>query len=217
MNYLAHALLAGADPGLRLGGMMGDFIKGPLPAGLPPELAAGVALHRRIDSYAETHPAFGRSRSRVSAERRRYAGVMVDLFYDHFLAVHWTSYCDQPLTDFTRESYALLAVHAQALPPRLAALLPAMRREDWLASYRDLESVGFALDRMAAHRLSRPNRLAGAVTELAADYEGFGRDFRAFFADALAHVRGPCSGHPRPHGGSGLGDEPGTGNRPSPG
>ena len=104
MNYLAHALLAGDHPADRIGGVIGDFVKGPLdplPAGLGPGLAAGVMLHRRIDSFADTHPAFLRSRGRVSAARRRVAGVMVDMFYDHFLARHWAHFSDQALGDFT--------------------------------------------------------------------------------------------------------------------
>ena len=77
MNFLAHAWLAGDAPADRLGGLMGDFVKGPLPAGLPPDVAEGVRLHRQIDVFAETHPAFRRSRARVSPERRRVAGLAV--------------------------------------------------------------------------------------------------------------------------------------------
>lgn len=186
MNFLAHAYLAGPDPADRLGGMLGDFVKGPLPAGLPGAVAAGVSLHRRIDSFADTHPAFRASRARVSAERRRYAGVMVDLFYDHFLARRWAEFSPEALEDFTAGTYALLARHAALLPPRLAQIFPYMRREDWLGSYRELASVGEALDNMSRHRLTRPNRLAGAARELEAEYDAFERDFRAFLPDALA-------------------------------
>jgi len=184
MNFLAHAFLAGPDPADRLGGMLGDFVKGPLPAGLPAPVAAGVVLHRRIDSFADAHPAFRASRARVSPERRRYAGIMVDLFYDHFLARRWEEFSSQPLEEFTAETYALLVRHAALLPPRLAHIFPYMRREDWLGTYRALEGVGEALDNMSRHRLTRPNRLAGAAQELEAGYEGFEGDFRAFMRDA---------------------------------
>lgn len=89
MNFLAHTVLAGIDEADRIGGLLGDFIKGPLPAGLPPALASGVALHRAIDGYADRHPAFLASRARISSRRRRVAGVLVDLFYDHLLARDW--------------------------------------------------------------------------------------------------------------------------------
>lgn len=183
MNYLAHALLAGDDPADRLGAMLGDFVKGPLPAGLPATVAAGVALHRHIDSYADAHAAFRRSRGRVSPARRRYAGIMTDLFYDHFLARQWHAYCGEPLPVFADRIYALLAQHGPLLPPRLERVFPAMRAQDWLSSYREIDAVGAALDGMACHRLRQPNRLAGAVEELHACYAGFEEDFRVFFAD----------------------------------
>ena len=193
MNFLAHAFLAGPQEANRLGGLMGDFVKGLLPAGLSPELAAGVALHRRIDSYAETHPAFCRSRARVSGDRRRYAGIMVDLFYDHFLARHWTQYHGESLADFSDEVYRLLARRAGQLPARLLALAPYMASEDWLGSYAQVAGIAVALDRMAEHRLRQPNPLAGAADELVADYAGFEADFFVFLPDAM-----DIAGTPRP-------------------
>ena len=188
MNYLAHALLAGPQPASRLGGMLGDFVKGPLDSmspRFPPEVVAGIALHRRIDSFADGHAAFRRSRNRVSSLRRRFSGVMVDMFYDHFLARQWSGFCAQALEVFTADTYALLTCNHMLLPARLAEALPRMRGDDWLASYRSIEAVGKALDRMARYRLRRENPLAGAVEELQADYASYDADFRIFFADAL--------------------------------
>lgn len=192
MNYLAHALLAGDHPADRIGGVIGDFVKGPLdplPAGLGPGLAAGVMLHRRIDSFADTHPAFLRSRGRVSAARRRVAGVMVDMFYDHFLARHWAQFSEQALGDFTADTYRMIAAHPEPLPPSFGPVFERMRAHDWLASYRDVAVVALALDRMAEFRLRRPNPLAGAGEELLACYAGLEADFFDFLPDALAFAR----------------------------
>ncbi len=197
MNFLAHALLAGPDPGSRVGGMLGDFVKDrldPAPAELPQTVVAGLVLHRRIDSYADAHLAFQRSRRRVSAERRRVAGIMIDMFYDHFLAVHWSKFSAEPLEDFTANVYRLLAAHETLFPPRFASLFPYMQADDWLSSYRSLDVIGTALDRMAVKRLTRPNTLAGAATELRANYTGFEEDFFAFFPDALRY----CATHHAP-------------------
>lgn len=188
MNFLAHALLAGAAPADRLGAVLGDFVKGPLPAGLPSDVAAGVALHRRIDSFADAHPAFRRSRARVSRRRQRYGGIMVDMFYDHLLARHWAIFCDEPLEAFSARLYALLDAHPHLLPERLARVLVFMKQDNWLASYRDSAQVGLALDRLSRHRLSQPNPLAGAVEELERDYAGFESDFHDFLPAALRHV-----------------------------
>jgi len=100
MNFLAHAVLAGPDTALRVGGLMGDFIRGPLPGRLPLQIAAGVELHRRIDGFTDAHPAFRRSCARVGPLRRHCAGVMVDMFCDHFLASHWARFSDEPLDAF---------------------------------------------------------------------------------------------------------------------
>ncbi len=86
MNYLAHFYLSGEDPHWRVGGLMGDFLRGPVPEALPPGVRAGVMLHRRIDAYTDAHPVVGRSRRRVRPALRRFAGIVVDMSYDHFLA-----------------------------------------------------------------------------------------------------------------------------------
>lgn len=185
MNYLAHAYLAGDDESYRLGGILGDFVKGPLTADWPVEVAQGIALHRRIDSYAETHPAFQRSRARVSAERRRYAGIMVDMFYDHLLAAHWSHFSSELLPDFAFGIYDLLDRHHVVLPERLNRVRIWMREENWLCAYGTLTGVGRALDGMAMHRLSKPGTLPGAVEELSNQYAGFAADFYEFMYDAV--------------------------------
>ena len=127
MNFLAHALLAGdADPD-RVGGLLGDFVKGLLPAGLPPALASGVALHRAIDSYADRHPAFIASRSRISATRRRVSGVLVDLFYDHLLARDWADYRTDSLDAYCAGLYAALQGHRDVLPDPANAVASRMQ------------------------------------------------------------------------------------------
>ncbi len=187
MNFLAHAYLAGDSPADRLGGLIGDFVKGPLPAGLPPDVAAGVRLHRQIDVFADTHPAFVRSRSRVSTARRRVGGVMVDMFYDHFLALHWSRFRDEPLDVFTTRLYTLLEANVPMLPPRLVDILPHITGADWFGSYRSVDATSHALDRIAL-RLRRANPLAGSGAELQSDYAGFEADFFAFIADAQRYA-----------------------------
>lgn len=186
MNFLAHAFLAGDAEADRIGGLMGDFVKGPLPAGLPPPLASGVALHRAIDSFADRHPAFIASRARISPLRRRVGGVLVDLFYDHLLARDWADYCAEPLDDYAVRLYAELDANTALLPERAREIADLMCRYNWLGSYRNVDAVGRAIDRMAIHRLSRVNPLGGGIEEFLADSDGFENDFRAFLPDAVA-------------------------------
>ncbi len=181
MNFLAHALLAGEEPALIVGGVVGDWVKGLLPAGLPADLARGVALHRAIDSHAETHPAFCRSRNRVSPERRRYAGILVDIFYDHLLARDWPHAA--PLGETCQGIYAHLAAWREHLPEHARPAMALMAREDWLGSYAELDGIADVLWRMS-QRARRPNPLAGGEAEFIADAAGFAEDFAEWYADA---------------------------------
>lgn len=186
MNFLAHALLAGDVESDRVGGLMGDLVKGLLPAGLPADLASGVALHRAIDSFADRHPAFIASRARISPLRRRVSGVLVDLFYDHLLARDWGDYGPGTLEDYTAQLYASLDGLSAFLPEKAREVGDRMRAHDWLSSYRHVEAVGEAIDRMAVYRLRRANPLAGGIDEFLADSAGFEADFRVFLPDAMA-------------------------------
>ena len=186
MNFLAHLWLAGPDEGARLGAVAGDFVKGALPGDLPPDIAAGVALHRAIDAFADAHPAFQASRARVGGAHRRFAGVMVDMFYDHFLAAQWARWHpDEPLAGFAARQYALLAAHRHRLPARALPVLARMAEHDWLTAYREVDTIVFALDRIAG-RLTRPEPFLGCGEALRTDYAGFAADAQHFLADARA-------------------------------
>lgn len=186
MNFLGHALLAGPADADRIGGLMGDFVKGPLPAGLPPELASGVALHRAIDSFAEQHPAFVASRRRMSSARRRVSGVLVDLFYDHLLARDWAEHGVGKLAEYTAQLYATLDQYSGFLSENARDVAARMQMHDWLGAYRGVSAVAEAIDRMSRYRLRRPNTLAGGMDEFVSDPAGFESDFRQFLPDALA-------------------------------
>lgn len=196
MNFLAHALLGAARPALRVGGVAGDFVKGPLPAGLPPDLALGVALHRAIDGFADRHPAFIASRRRVGELRRRYAGVLADMFYDHLLARHWERFAELPLAEFAGETYRLVTARADELPVGFGRAFASMVSDDWLCSYRQPERVAAAIDRMSRHRIRRANPLAGGIAELFAAERGFEQDFLDFFPDALSFAARWSEDHP---------------------
>ena len=188
MNFLAHTYLASGTDESIVGALMGDFVKGPLDDRDASGITAAIALHRHIDSFTDAHPLVANSRARVGPTRRRYAGILVDLFYDHFLARHWRDYSDVPLHQFTARVYAALRANENLLPERLRYIAPRMAASDWLASYRDVEAIGIALDRMG-ERLKRGNALLGSAAELTASYAGFEADFRAFFPEVVRYAR----------------------------
>lgn len=195
MNFLAHAYLATQDEALIVGGVIGDWIKGYLPGVLPADLARGVAMHRAIDAHAETCPAFQTSRQRVMAPRRRYAGILVDMFYDHLLARDWRQYHAQPLHEFCRAVYAGLAARRQDLPAGLIPHLALMAEEDWLGSYASISGLSAVLARMS-RRARHGAPLLGGEAELLENLEGFEADFQAWHHEAQSFVRAHLITHP---------------------
>ncbi len=187
MNYLAHLLLAEPTAEGWLGGLMGDFVKGTVDARLAPAVQRGIRLHRRIDAFTDAHTVHRRSRDRIGPPRRRFAGIIIDVCYDHFLAISWHRHADEPLDRFVGRVYAVLAEHEAELPERLRRIAPRMAEQDWLGSYRDLETVGLALDGIAT-RSPRIAPLAGAIEDVRTSYRELSRDFDQFFPELVAHA-----------------------------
>ena len=188
MNYLAHLYLSEPNDDAWLGSLLGDFVKGPLDGRYGEDITRAIALHRKIDSFTDAHPVVLRSKSRVSADRRRYAGIMIDMFYDHFLAKYWHEFRDEPLGEFSARIYAILGQRHALLPERLQQMAPHMAQWNWLGSYAEVGSICTALNRMG-QRLTRENRLLNSTDELVANYEQLEADFRAFLPEVLRFAR----------------------------
>lgn len=187
MNYLAHTFLAGAEPAAVAGALLGDFVKGRQVEAYPAAVRAAILLHRAVDRYTDQHPLVSASRRLVSPSRRRFAGILVDVFYDHFLARHWSRYSAEALPAFTARVYAALATHARPAPERLQRILPHMRANDWLASYREPAAINLAIDGIA-RRLRRPSNLVGGGEELQDSYGSYEAHFLEFFPQLMASV-----------------------------
>lgn len=188
MNYLAHLYLAHDTPEIMIGSLLGDFVKGSFHHLYTPEIRTGIALHRQIDSYTDNHPVIQASKRIVTPERRRFAGIMMDLFCDHFLAKNWAQYSSIPLDAFSQYVYRTLVESQEILPQRLKQVLPAMIEHNWLVSYREVRSIGHALNRISG-RLKRQNRLLNSVEELEQNYALFAQHFHCFFPDLIQFVQ----------------------------
>jgi acyl carrier protein phosphodiesterase len=177
--------LSGDASELLVGNLMGDFVKGKLNGRFPPGIEQGILLHREIDSFAGQNRYFLRSKQRLDQSFGLYRGVLVDLFYDHFLAAHWEDYADIPLSLFISDAWRVLCEHKELLPDRLQRIMPLMFR-DWLPSYRDTAGIAAVLHRISHFRLKRANRLGEGAEALRNHYGELQGDFRKFFPELVA-------------------------------
>lgn len=188
MNYLAHCYLAGPGDGFVAGAVLGDFVKGPIPAALPTELRAGIRLHRRIDSFANALPAMKPSLARFSPALRRAAPVLLDIVADHCLALAWPRYSADPIRDFTSIVYAAIDRYRDVVPAAGQRFVAHMAATDLLARYDEPPVVRQAM----AHVLRRL-RLECPEPDLAAVFSralpGLQADFLGYFPQLEAFAR----------------------------
>lgn len=189
MNYLAHLYLADDSPEALVGAMLGDFVKGTGPHPFSPGILAGIALHQRIDRFTDGHPIVQQSKARIAPARRRFAGILVDVFYDHYLARDWVSYTAEPLAQFSQRVYRVLEAYEAQLPQRLQQVLPALVQQDWLMTYATQAGIALTLERMS-RRLKRANPLAEGIQDLERHYGAIALDFHEFFPELRAFVQG---------------------------
>jgi len=185
LNFLAHFHLAWPDAGMIAGGLEGDYYKGPLGEELPAALARGIRLHRAVDAYTDSHPLIAQLRRDFPRQLRRYAGILIDLSFDHYLSLHWDSYADISLIEFNRRIYRILQDQEQELSTGSRRMLAGLLEYDILGLYRDWDTVPAAALRIG-ERFSRHNPFTRVDRELAPAREMLEQAFLAFYPELQA-------------------------------
>ncbi|MEO8779423.1 MAG: ACP phosphodiesterase [Rhodanobacter sp.] len=189
MNYLAHALLAGDDDALRLGGMLGDFVHGqPDPQTYPIRVISGIRLHRAIDVYTDAHPQVLAAKACLPSPYRRYGGILLDMWFDHCLARGFPHWSEQPLGEYSLALRDLLRRRDDLLPPALRRFRAYMEANDLPAAYADQATLGKALVGIG-QRLSRANPLHTALPVLLAHGDELQQRFEVFFPQLQRFVQ----------------------------
>ena len=182
MNYLAHIFLSGENPNVMIGNFMADSIKGSKHDFYPPEIQKGILLHRQIDTTTDAHPAFRKSTKRLHKNYGHYSGIIVDIFYDHFLAKNWADYSTIPLADYIQSFYKLLRDNSELLPHNIQKMAPIMMEGNWLLIYADLEGIDRVLGGMN-RRTKNKSGMDKAGQELRKYYSLFEADFEVVMKD----------------------------------
>jgi acyl carrier protein phosphodiesterase len=188
MNFLAHLHLSGDNPKLMLGNFIGDFVKGRSALGqFESEIIKGIELHRIIDEFTDSHPVVAQSKDRLRPKYRHYAGVIIDIFYDHFLARNWNQYHPEFLPDFADKAYGIIQAHETVLPEGVKFMMPYMIKGNWLVNYARVEGIERALTGMA-RRTRYESKMEQAGADLVADYQLYLQEFSTFFPALQEHV-----------------------------
>jgi acyl carrier protein phosphodiesterase len=180
MNFLAHAYLSGDEPKILVGNFIADFVKGKLALQkFEPAIARGIELHRIIDAFTDNHEIVNESKNKLRPKYRHYAAVIVDVFYDHFLAKNWSNYHSTPLPVFAEHVYDTVKQFQAILPEGVKYMLPYMIDGNWLWNYSKIEGIERALSGMAK-RTPYPSRMEEAIHELRLYYEQLKKEFEMF-------------------------------------
>jgi acyl carrier protein phosphodiesterase len=187
MNYLAHLFLSFNDEQIAIGNFMADFVKGNKFNDYPSDIRRGILIHREIDHYTDHHEILLKGKKRLFEDYRHYSGVIMDIYYDHFLAKNWSEYSDENLDVFCERQYLLLNNNIETLPDRCQYLLKYMESGNWLLNYQYIHGIQFALSGLSK-RTSFESGMQKAVKNLEDDYQLYEGEFQAFFKDILNHI-----------------------------
>lgn len=188
MNHLAHLFLSPDSELHRVGSLLGDFARGLDSAALPPPVFEGLRHHRAVDAFTDQHPDVIASKRLFSAQRRRFAGVALDILYDHYLLRHWYQFSSVPVDDFIDQVYRELLENRVMMPQKMRFVTDRIARSDWFRSYQDLDNIGFALDRVA-NRIRFRHSFDGIIHEIKANDRELEAHFLSFFPDLRAHAQ----------------------------
>jgi acyl carrier protein phosphodiesterase len=186
MNFLAHIYLSGDNDLMKIGNFMADGIHGKHFDTFPITIQKGIILHRSIDTFTDAHPIFRQSTKRLHANYHHYSGIIVDIFYDHFLAKNWSNYSDERLEDYSQRFYQSLRDNYDDLTPKTQKLMPYLIEYNWLLSYQTIEGIESVLTKMDT-RMKLDSNMRFSVAELKTYYSDFESEFTAFFAALIVH------------------------------
>lgn len=189
MNFLAHLYLSGNNPHIQLGNFIGDFVRGRnLTEQFDIGIATGIELHRAIDEFTDKHPVVKLSKDRLRPKYRHYAPVIVDIYYDHYLAKNWDRYHKTFLPDFAESIYSMVMSRKDILPEKVLWMMPYMIKYNWLVNYAKLDGIHSVLRGMS-RRTPYDSKMHEAIEELKVSYREFENEFFDFFPLLESHAK----------------------------
>lgn len=184
MNFLAHIYLSFDDEEITLGNFIADSIRANKFDHLPERVQKGIMLHREIDTYTDAHAIPKMSSKKLHKNFGHYSRVIVDIFYDHFLAKNWSKYSEVPLAIYVDDFYDLLEDNFEILPVGVKRMMPYMITDNWLFNYSKIEGIGRVLNGMN-RRTKNKSKMNFAIIDLEEHYGAFEKEFTTFFEELI--------------------------------
>ncbi len=188
MNFLAHIYLSFGNDEITLGNFIADSIRGNRHKHLPVNVQKGIMLHRAIDTFTDAHPTVRKSTRRLHKNYSHYSGVIVDIFYDHFLAKNWQQYSETPLDIFVEQFYDLLEENYTILPDGVKRMMPYMISDNWIYNYSNLDGISRVLSGMN-RRTKNKSKMNFAILDLETHYIDFEKEFSIFFEELITYSK----------------------------
>lgn len=188
MNFLAHIYLSFDDQEITLGNFFADHIRGNKFKHYPEKIQKGILLHREIDTFTDSHPIAKQSSKRLHKNYSHYSRVIVDIFYDHFLAKNWSVYSEVPLEKYVENFYDLLEANYEILPLGTQRMMPYMIADNWLYNYSNLDGISRVLNGMN-RRTKNKSKMNFAIVDLEQNYDAFEQEFTEFFTELITFSR----------------------------
>ncbi len=189
MNFLSHLYLSGDSEGIIIGNFIADAVKGNNLGHFSEDIQKGIVLHRKIDSFTDSHPIVEQSKQRLRGNYKKYASVIVDIYYDHYLARNWEEYSDIGLQQFTQNIYRLIQAHHSVLPEKSAHFAKYMIEYNILFEYSRLAGIQQVFNGMA-RRASFSSNMEYAINDLREHYLLFEEEFKQFFPELKKYILG---------------------------
>jgi acyl carrier protein phosphodiesterase len=188
MNHFAHLVLSRPTVESTVGNLLGDFARGVDTRSLPGPIRAGLLNHRAVDRFTDSHPLVQEMKRGFSRRRRRFAGIALDIYFDHLLLQHWHSFDRRFPAEVIAEFYRRMEVGQSLMPGEdMRRTTRRMIEYDWFGSYRDLDAIAESLDRVA-RRIRFANHFDNAIEELLRNHDSIRDGFLEFFPQLQKHV-----------------------------
>nr|WP_223826559.1 acyl carrier protein phosphodiesterase [Flagellimonas sp. S3867] len=188
VNFLAHIYLSFDDQEITLGNFFADHIRGNKFKHFPEKIQKGILLHREIDTFTDSHPIAKQSSKRLHKNYSHYSRVIVDIYYDHFLAKNWSVYSPVPLKEYVENFYDLLEDNYDILPLGTQRMMPYMIADNWLYNYSNLAGISRVLNGMN-RRTKNKSKMNLAISDLEQNYMVFEKEFTDFFEELITFSR----------------------------